>query len=46
MILRSAGFIANSMIRSKITINFAYALFLYLRANSFKSEDIEKIVRD
>ncbi|MFN4212446.1 MAG: DUF262 domain-containing protein, partial [Microgenomates group bacterium] len=45
MILKSAGFIANWMIRSKITINFTYALFLYLRANNFKSEDIERIVR-
>lgn len=45
MVLRSAGFIANWMIRSKITINFAYALFLYLRSKNLKAEQIEKIVR-
>ncbi len=45
MILRSAGFIANWMIRSKITVNFAYALFLYLRSKGIKSEEIERIIR-
>lgn len=45
MILKSAGFITNWMIRSKMTVNFTYGLFLYLKEKNYQSEEIEKIVR-
>ena len=32
MILRSAGFVNSSMIRSQNTVNFSYILYLTLRA--------------
>ena len=41
MIIRSAGFIEPSMIRSRNAINFAYIVYLYLRANNIDSNEIE-----
>ncbi len=45
MILRSAGFVSASMIRSQNTVNFAYILYLTLRARHAKSAHIETLVR-
>ncbi len=45
MILRSAGFVNASMIRSQNTVNFAYLLYLTLRAQKFDSGRIESLVR-
>ena len=45
MILRSAGFVKVSMIRSKNTVNFAYILYLTLRARYENSARIETLVR-
>ena len=45
MILRSAGFVSASMIRSQNTVNFAYLLYLTLRAQKFDSTQIESLVR-
>ncbi|MGB9883684.1 MAG: hypothetical protein ACPLRN_04220, partial [Microgenomates group bacterium] len=45
MIIRSAGFIDKDMIRSKNSINFAYALYLYLRNKKISPENIERIIR-
>ena len=45
MIIRSAGFCHSKLIRSQNTLNFAYILFLKLRAKGCKSELIEKYVR-
>lgn len=45
MILRSAGFVDSSLIRSQNTINFAYILFLTLRTQGEPPERIETIVR-
>ena len=45
MIIRSAGFIDKDMIRSKNSINFAYALYLYLRNKKITPENIERIIR-
>jgi hypothetical protein len=46
MIIRSAGFIASDMIGSKNALNFAYALYLRLRADDTLSEgDRKHIVR-
>ena len=45
MILRSAGFVNASMIRSQNTVNFAYILYLTLRAKKVKPELIETLVR-
>ena len=45
MILRSAGFVDPSMIRSQNTVNFAYILYLTLRAQSVPPEQIETQVR-
>ena len=45
MILRSAGFVNASMIRSQNTINFAYILYLKLRELDETPEKIEKLVR-
>ncbi|MCX7881100.1 MAG: DUF262 domain-containing protein [Patescibacteria group bacterium] len=44
-IIRSAGFIHNQLIRSKMTINFAYALYLLLINKKIKPEIINKVVR-
>jgi hypothetical protein len=45
MILRSAGFVDASMIRSKNTVNFAYILYLTLRAQRTDPAQIETLVR-
>ena len=45
MILRSAGFIESSMIRSQNAINFAYILYLTLRKQGADSIQIETLVR-
>ena len=44
-ILRSAGFIESSLIRSQNTVNFAYILFLTLRAQKVQHSEIETLVR-
>jgi len=45
MILRSAGFVDSSMIRSQNAINFAYILYLTLRKQKIKPAVIESLVR-
>ena len=45
MILRSTGFVDKSMIRSQNTLNFAYILYLTLRAQGTKAAEIETLVR-
>ena len=45
MILRSAGFVNSSMIRSQNTVNFAYILYLTLRAQRKNPAHIETLVR-
>ena len=45
MILRSAGFVDASLIRSQNTINFAYILYLTLREQHTAPDLIETLVR-
>ena len=45
MILRSAGFVDASMIRSQNTVNFAYILYLTLRDRGADAVMIETLVR-
>lgn len=45
MILRSAGFVDASMIRSQNAINFAYIVFLVLRSQKVLPSKIESFVR-
>ncbi|MCK5544161.1 MAG: hypothetical protein KAI35_03025 [Desulfobulbaceae bacterium] len=45
MILRSAGFVEASMIRSQNVINFAYIVYLILRENNVDQGEIESYVR-
>ncbi len=45
MIIRSAGFIEQSQIRSQNAINFAYILYLTLRDQGVAQAEIEKTVR-
>ena len=45
MILRSAGFMDSSQIRSQNTVNFAYILYLTLREKGVTQVLIEKLVR-
>ncbi|MBN2092790.1 DUF262 domain-containing protein [candidate division KSB1 bacterium] len=45
MIIKSAGFISPSLIRSQNTLNFAYILYLKLRAQNLHQGEIEKFVR-
>ena len=45
MILRSSGFVNASMIRSQNTVNFAYILYLTLRAQRVNPAHIETLVR-
>jgi len=45
MIIRSAGFIDSSLIRSQNALNFAYALYLKLRRDKYDPAVIERIVR-
>ena len=45
MIIRSAGFIESSMIRSRSALNFAYVVFLVLRLQGEDPARIESLVR-
>lgn len=45
MILRSAGFVDVSMIRSRNAVNFAYILYLTLRTQEVPAAQIETLVR-
>lgn len=45
MILRSAGFVDSKMARPKNNVNFAYVLYLALRASGARHVEIETIVR-
>lgn len=45
MIIRSAGFIDKSMIRSRTALDFAYILYLVLRSQNAHSHQIESLVR-
>ncbi len=45
MIIKSAGFINSSLIRSQNVLNFAYILYQVLRRENYKPEDIETYVR-
>jgi len=45
MIIRSAGFINSSMIRSQNALNFAYILYLTLRELNYNQAKIEQLVR-
>jgi len=45
MIIRSAGFVDSSMIRSQNSLNFAYILYLTLRDMGVPKADIERYVR-
>lgn len=45
MIIRSAGFVDESMIGSKNALNFAYILYLTLRAQGIPDAEIEHLVR-
>jgi hypothetical protein len=45
MILRSAGFVESSMIRSQNTINFAYIIYLVLKSQRARNSRIESYVR-
>ncbi len=45
MILRSAGFVDSTMIRSQNAINFAYIVYLVQRANKVEPSKIESSVR-
>ena len=45
MILRSAGFLTSSLIRSQNAVNFAYILYLRGRAESLPANELERLVR-
>ena len=45
MIVRSAGIVRKSLIRSQNVLNFGYALYLALRERNIENSVIEKIVR-
>lgn len=45
MIIKSAGFVADWMIRSQNALNFAYILYLKLRVQGYPAADIETAVR-
>lgn len=45
MIVRSAGIVRKSLVRSQNVLNFGYALYLALRERKIDSNTIEKIVR-
>ena len=45
MILRSAGFIDASLIRSKNAVNFAYIVYLILKEQQYPSAEIESYTR-
>lgn len=45
MILESAGFVNNALIKSVNSVNFAYGLYLMLRAIEVPPQEIESLVR-
>lgn len=45
MIIKSAGFISSSLIRSQNTLNFAYILYLKLKSMGYPPGEIESFVR-
>ena len=45
MILKSTGFVDNSMINSLNAVNFAYGLYLMLRTEGTNPQDIAQLVR-
>lgn len=45
IIIKSAGFITNKMVRSQNALNFAYALYLGLRRRGVAEAKIERLVR-
>lgn len=45
LIIKSAGFISNKLIRSQNALNFAYIVYLKLRELGYNSVDIEKYVK-
>jgi hypothetical protein len=45
MIIKSAGFISSSLIRSQNTLNFAYIIYLALKAKNYNPAQIESYVR-
>lgn len=45
MIIKSAGFISSSLIRSQNTLNFAYIVYLKLKSMSYPPGEIESLVR-
>jgi hypothetical protein len=45
MILKSAGFVDSSLIRSQNVVNYAYALYLKLREEKYKDSEIEEYIR-
>ncbi len=45
MIIRSAGFVSSSLIKSQNALNFAYILYLALKAQNIPKADIERYVR-
>ena len=45
MTIKSAGFISPDLIRAQNTLNFAYIVYLKLKASNYDPNDIEKYVR-
>lgn len=45
MVIKSAGFISSSLIRSQNALNFAYILYLKLKQKKYNSADIQRYVR-
>jgi hypothetical protein len=45
MIIKSSGFISSRLIRSQNTLNFAYILYLTLKANNYNPAQVESYVR-
>lgn len=45
MIIKSAGFISSDQIRSQNALNFAYIVYLKMKAQKYDSNDIEHYVR-
>ena len=45
MIIRSAGFVESSMIRSQIALDFAYVVYLFMRRKGHEAAKIESCVR-
>ncbi|USN99553.1 MAG: DUF262 domain-containing protein [Phycisphaeraceae bacterium] len=45
MIVRSAGFLTSTLIRSRNAVNFAYILYLRGRAENLPAAEVERVVR-